>query len=196
MVNSLYGQISAKSRDSVCILSPGGVEWELQVSATTASRLPALGEDIRIFCYLHHREDQMELFGFADENERRLFRDLIKVSGVGPRQAMKILSGILVEQFVRFLEAGDLKALTSIPGLGKTTAQKVVLALKGRLEFVEAEEPGPWDDIVRALVEMGFDKKKAAGAVDTAAGETGSSDGNREEREKEIMKAAIVRLSS
>ena len=111
----------------------------------------------------------MTLFGFSDEDERRLFLELIKVSGIGPKQAMKILSGVRVKDFIYALDQSDVNFLSKIPGLGAKTSQKIILALRDTLVFTqEAAKPQnvatgnskKYQDIIDALVEMGYDKKR------------------------------------
>ena len=111
----------------------------------------------------------MTLFGFSDEDERRLFLELIKVNGIGPKQAMKILSGVRVRDFISALDQSDVNFLSKIPGLGAKTSQKIILALRDTLVFTqEAAKPQnvatgnskKYQDVIDALVEMGYDKKK------------------------------------
>ncbi|MBO6048741.1 MAG: Holliday junction branch migration protein RuvA, partial [Spirochaetales bacterium] len=113
--------------------------------------------------------DGMTLFGFSDEDERRLFLELIKVNGIGPKQAMKILSGVRVRDFISALDQSDVNFLSKIPGLGAKTSQKIILALRDTLVFTqEASKPQnvatgnskKYQDVIDALVEMGYDKKK------------------------------------
>jgi holliday junction DNA helicase RuvA len=142
----------------------------------------------------------MRLFGFADEEERSLFLDLQKVEGIGPKQAMKILSGISTTEFEAALEKADIDRLTAVPGLGTKTAQKIVLALKGKLSYARGkdEEPeGPHEDLVMALADMGFDRKRAREAVNTLDEELKAAiEGVKaEEREREIFRRAIVLLT-
>ena len=147
MFNSLTGTVTGWSGDSV-FLTTGGIEWRCMATARTLSVIPQEGEDLRLFVYLHHREDQLGLYGFASDAEREVFLDLIKVSGIGPRQALKILSGMSTEEFVECLEAGDADRLAKIPGLGKKTAGKIVLALKGKLSLEPSGAPSRFAEIV------------------------------------------------
>jgi len=196
MLRSITGEITEKGHDHLCLLTPSGMEWDITVDSRCASQLPPVGDTIRVPVYLHHREDTMQLFGFSGEKERHLFLDLLKVSGIGPRQAIKILSGMPADDFIRYLEEGDVNRLSGIPGLGKTTAGKVILALKGKLSLPGGETTGGSTELVKALIEMGFDKKKAEGAVDKASREISQMSLSEADREKEILKMAIVRLSS
>ena len=132
MFNSLRGIITDKQKESVCLLY-GGLEWEISVPATDIAELPPVGEESRVFTWLYHREDQMKLYGFSGEKRRATFLELIKVEGVGPKGALKIMGGIGQEELEKALEAEDLSRLEAVPGLGKKTAQKMILALKGKL---------------------------------------------------------------
>ncbi|MDR2160408.1 MAG: Holliday junction branch migration protein RuvA [Treponema sp.] len=195
MFNSLTGTITGKSAEAL-YLATGGVEWEIAVPATDMAALLRPGGEARIFTWLYHREDQMRLFGFAGERRRQTFLELLKVEGIGPRGALKIMGGIGQEEMERALEAGDLGRLEAVPGLGKKTAQKMILALKGRLAVSSAGGTiqGPYGDLVRALEEMGYDRKAAAEAL--SAAETAlPPELEGADREKELFRQAIVRLS-
>ncbi len=172
MINAIIGQIVTVSAQTLVLLA-GNIEYEIVISSQTATRLSNLqGSDrnnVRILTWLQHKEDSMTLFGFSDEDERRLFAELIKVNGIGPRQAMKILSGVRVRDFILALDQSDVNFLSKIPGLGAKTSQKIILALRDTLVFTEeARKPQnvargsshKYQDIIDALVEMGYDKKK------------------------------------
>jgi Holliday junction DNA helicase RuvA len=195
MINSLKGILTGKAAGKF-YLETGGLEWEIESSFTTISSLPAEGENVRIFTSLYHKEDSMRLFGFATEEERFLFLDLLKVNGIGPKQAFRILSSTSSENFSRILESEDASALSRLPGLGLKTAQKIILALKGKLTFQEtletAEESG---DLVLALENMGFDRKKAATAIQALNAELSAGGLSGSELEKECFRQAIIRLS-
>jgi len=197
MINSLRGRITHKGLSEV-YLENRGIEWKLSVSERTARDLPAVGNEVKVYTYLHHREDQMELFGFAQVEERLLFHDLLRVSGIGPRQAVRILSGMGVQEFVKSLDADDVDALSRVPGLGRKTAQKIILALRGRLTVLreEGEEPKAFSEIISALADMGFDRQSAAKAVSSLIPEVSGEFEDPASREKEIFRRAIVALSS
>ena len=164
MFNSITGTLTAKAGDSIC-LQTGGVEWEIATTSQTVSQLPDTGMTTRIFTFLHHRDDQLRLFGFASLRERDLFLNLIKVDSIGPRLALKVLSGISAGSFVSAVEEGDVDTLVCVPGLGRKTAQKVILTLKGKLVLTTQAKDREYADIVNALAGMGFDKKDARRAV-------------------------------
>jgi Holliday junction DNA helicase RuvA len=196
MFNSIRGIITWKSSDSVHI-ETGGVEWDIAVPAKDIEKLPPPGSEGRVFTWLYHKEDQMKLYGFADDSRRNTFLELLKVEGIGPKGGIKIMGGIDQEELERALEAGDLARLEAVPGLGKKTAQKMILALKGRLvHAVEAAEPaGPYADLVRALEDMGYDRRAAAAALAKADAEADGQLG-RSEREQAVFRMAILNLSS
>ncbi|MBN1686780.1 MAG: Holliday junction branch migration protein RuvA [Spirochaetales bacterium] len=197
MINSLRGTITYKGSTEIH-LENRDVEWRLTVSERTARDLPAVGNEARVYTHLHHRDDQMVLFGFARVEERFLFHDLLRVSGIGPKQAIRILSGMSVDEFVKSLDSDDVDSLSRIPGLGRKTAQKIILTLRGRLT-VQQEDEGeakPFAEIVSALADMGFDRPSAARIVSSLIPEISAEFEDPASREKEIFRRAIVALSS
>ena len=196
MINSLYGVVNGKSAEAVYLLC-GSIEWELVMPANDLAGLPGGGE-CRVFTWLYHREDQMRLFGFADEGRRATFLELLNVDGIGPKGAVKIMGGISQGDLERALEAGDLARLEATPGLGKKTAQKMLLALKGKLVQSQSKEPAagsPHSDLAEALVAMGYDKRASIEALEKAAAKVPPAL-NAGEREKLLFKEAIVYLSA
>ncbi len=198
MFNSLTGTITGRGPNALC-LATGGVEWELEVSGFTLRSLPSHDDTpVRIFTYLYHREDQMRLYGFASADERRVFLELTSVSGIGPRAAIRMLSGTSPTDLVSMLETEDVDGLVRLPGLGRKTAQKMILALRGKLVMEPAGPASGHSELVDALVEMGFDRNAASSVVGTLAAELSAGDsahGDPAEREKELFRLAIVRLS-
>lgn len=209
MINAVIGQIVCVNAQSVTIQS-SGLEFEIIISSQTATKLSNLqGSDrnnVRILTYLQHKEDAMTLFGFSDEEERRLFLELIKVNGIGPKQAMKILSGVKVNDFIAALDQSDVNFLSKIPGLGSKTSAKIVLALRDTLVFTqEASKPQniargashKYQDVIDALVEMGYDKRKVLDVVSELL-ETNASTLELKSQsavEEFIFRSAVVRLS-
>jgi Holliday junction DNA helicase RuvA len=194
MFNSLRGIIGEKTGDAVCLLT-GGVEWEIAMPITDIAGLPPPGGECRVFTWLYHREDQMRLFGFIDEVRRNTFLELLKVEGIGPRGALKIMGGIGQEELERALEGGDLARLEAVPGLGKKTAQKMLLSLKGKLIHTAAASPAsPHNDLIEALAEMGYDRRTAAEAIARAEAALPPAL-PAAEREKRLFRDAIVYLS-
>jgi Holliday junction DNA helicase RuvA len=153
----------------------------------------------------------VQLFGFATERERFLFLDLLKVDGVGPKGAQKILSALNPEQLEAALDTGDLGKLEKVSGIGKKTAQKMLLTLKGKLTFSEtgagspsrAANPAaePWQDIITGLTNMGYDRKEAEGTVVKLAADLGGTDTAfaalpKSAQEETLLRRAIVALAS
>jgi Holliday junction DNA helicase RuvA len=193
--NSLSGELTYKDEERV-FLSSGAVEWEIHVSRNSSDDLPDVGKSCKIYVYLYHRDDQLRLYGFSEVLERDVFLDLLKVEGVGPRQALKILSGVEVVRFIEALEAEDPELLSAIPGVGRKTAQKIMLKLKGRLHVSTPAGISLEEDILNALVGMGFDRRSAKSAVGSAARSLRESDMSREDLEKELFKSALSQLSA
>ncbi len=200
MINSIYGTISAKLPQTVYIETSSGIEWELTVSDSTLNALPPVQNQTRIYCVLQHKEDSMKLFGFATVEERSVFLDLLKVDGVGPKGAMKILSSTSYSDFVKILEDEDLSSLEKVPGVGKKTAQKMLLSLKGKLTLLadttsaSASNKSEWNDLIVALVEMGYDKKNCEQVVDKISLELDTSL-SHSQKEEAIFRRAIVELA-
>lgn len=199
MFNSLYGKLTHKGADTVYLLGPSGIEWDITVSSKTLGALPGTGNDCRLFTYLLHREDAVKLYGFISDDERLFFLELLKVSGVGPKQAMKMLSSVTVDQLSVALDRDDVDLLSGIPGVGKKTAQKILLALRGKLvrgEETASSENHRFGDIINALSDMGFDYKKAQKAVDELLKNPDIKNIKEDELEKFLFKQAIVMLST
>ncbi|MCL2800220.1 MAG: Holliday junction branch migration protein RuvA [Treponema sp.] len=194
MFNSIRGTLTAKGVDSVFILS-GDIEWDVAMPANDIHSL-ALNSECRVLTWLYHREDQVKLYGFYAERRRNTFLELLKVEGIGPKGAIKIMSGISQEDLEQALENGDLTRLEAVPGLGKKTAQKMLLSLKGKL--VQTQGSGavttPYNDLVEALVGMGYDRRKAAEAI-VKAEEGINKEMPAAEKEKLLFHEAIVYLS-
>lgn len=196
MFNAIRGTLCHKGADTIRI-DNNGVEWEFSVPARSVDAFGRLGDEARVLCWLLHRDDAMRLYGFPSEAERAIFIELIGVDGIGPKQALKILGGIGASELERALESEDLARLESIPGLGKKTAQKLVFSLKGKLPSVPgasaAVPAGPHGDIVRALVDMGYDRRRVAEAVSRV---DAGIPADHPERERELFRLAIVELSA
>jgi Holliday junction DNA helicase RuvA len=129
MIGFLRGRLAAKHPPAL-LVDVGGVGYELEAPMSTFYALPAVGESVALFTHLVVREDAHILFGFGTESERRLFRGLLKISGVGPKIALGILSGASVEDFLRTIEAEDVAMLTRIPGIGRKTAERVIIEMR------------------------------------------------------------------
>jgi Holliday junction DNA helicase RuvA len=205
MFNSIRGILTEKRFDSVCI-ETGGVEWELSVPTRSLDDFGTIGEETRAFTWLHHYEDGMRLFGFPAREDRLVFMELMKVEGIGPKQALRVLSGIGPEALDAALEAEDLATLQRIPGVGPKLAQKMMLALKGKL-VMTSDRPGaaratasPFSDVIKALADMGFDRREAERVVaEKAASSVGLKSGGKlsgKDGEQEIFRLALLELST
>lgn len=196
MYNSLYGIFTGRSTSSLFLLN-NGIEWSLSASERTIQNASLIKDEIRIFTYLHHKEDTMALYGFINERERQVFLELNKVSGIGPRQALRMLSGIGTEELVAALDEGNTERLSMLPGIGKKTAAKIILALRGKLELeTDSDQDDKFSELISALSDMGFDKKAVKKALNEISAKEKFSSMNNIELEKELFREAIVFLSS
>ncbi len=139
MIGALTGKLAAKQAPWL-LVNVGGVGYEVECPMSTYFALPAVGAEVSLLTHLLVREDAQLLYGFATEAERRLFRSLIRVSGVGARVALAILSGISVEGFVHCVEYEDTATLVKVPGIGKKTAERLIVEMRGRLDIAPATE--------------------------------------------------------
>lgn len=160
MIAYLRGTVLAVNTEAT-ILDVSGVGYEAHCSSNTLNQIQ-VGEIASLFAYTHVREDALQIYGFQSLNEKELFLSLLKVNGVGPKLAIKILSSTTVENFLELIENGDIAALSKIPKVGKKTAEQLVLTLKGKLEFTSGIIPtkggieSQLKEIVSALVNLGF----------------------------------------
>ena len=141
MIGFLKGRLAVKL-PPLLVVDVNGVGYELEAPMSTFYGLPATGEPVAVFTHLVVREDAHILFGFGTDAERRLFRSLIKISGVGPKIALGILSGASVEDFLRTVEAEDVTMLTRIPGIGRKTAERVIIEMRGSVQKLHPPTPG------------------------------------------------------
>jgi len=131
MISFLRGKLVAKQPPQL-VMEVGGVGYELDAPMSTFYNLPAVGSELSLFTHLVVREDAHILFGFGSERERRMFRELLKVSGVGPKLALGLLSGISVDSFLVCIEAGDADTLVKVPGVGRKTAERLIVEMRDR----------------------------------------------------------------
>jgi Holliday junction DNA helicase RuvA len=164
LIGRLSGKLAAKQPPHV-LVDVGGVAYELDVPMSTFYNLPATGEAVNLYTHLVVREDAHTLYGFATLEERTAFRQLIRISGIGARTALAVLSGLSVGDLSQAVTMQDANALTRIPGIGKKTAERLLLELKGKL--AEAAQPAGQNasDVVNALVALGYSDKEALAAV-------------------------------
>jgi len=178
VIAHLRGQILYKIPNYV-VIECGGVGYELAISVTTYTAIGDVGAEARLHVHTHVREDAFLLFGFAEVTEKRLFEKLLTISGIGPKLAITVLSGISAERLVGAIRGGDHATLTRIPGIGKKTAERVVLELKDKLDDLAGYATGgvsttpslggTAEDVLSALVNLGYPRPIAQKAVESAA---------------------------
>ncbi|HKE54975.1 MAG TPA: Holliday junction branch migration protein RuvA [Actinomycetota bacterium] len=164
MISFLEGQVAERAGGRV-VIAVGGVGYAVQVPASTLAALPPVGRTARIHTRMVVRDDAMTLFGFASTDERELFDQLVTVNGVGPKVALSFLSVLTPDAFRRAVSAGDVAALTVVPGVGKKVAQRVVLDLKDRLGGEVVIVDGPLADVREALLALGLSPQEASDAM-------------------------------
>ena len=183
MLAFLRGALAAVEKETV-IIEVNGIGFQLQVPASTLSRLPGLDAEVKLHTYLASREDGVSLYGFWGQDELAIFRLLLNVSGVGPKGAMGLLSTLGPQELRLAIARGDADGLTRAPGIGKKTAQRIILELKEKLarEISQMEikadvkkAPSEEEDAVAALVALGYFESEARRAVRAAAEEGGGA---------------------
>ena len=179
MIGSLRGKLTEK-RPNQILLEVGGVGYQVQVPLSTFAGLGALHEETTLLIHTHVREDQLSLYGFLTAREKQCFELLISASGVGPNLALKILSGMGIEELVPAIRKGDLVQLVRIPGVGRKTAERIVVELRDKLAVVEVAEAGKpttrsqlESDVASALVNLGYDARSVEKAVEKSRDESG-----------------------
>jgi holliday junction DNA helicase RuvA len=177
MIAHLRGRLFSKTPNQA-IVDCAGVGYDVNISVTTFSSLPVEGAEASLHIHTHVREDQIALFGFSETQEKRLFEKLLTISGIGPKLALTVLSGISSDRLVTAIRSGDHATLTRVPGIGKKTSERVVLELKDKLDDLAVAIPtttggGPHhgpagDDALSALVNLGYPRPTAQKAIETA----------------------------
>lgn len=195
MIGHLQGEIADKKPPQL-LLSVGGVGYELEASMTTFGDLPEVGARASLFVHMLVREDSQRLYGFSAAAERDLFRALLRVNGVGPRVALAILSGMTPPEFRDCVSAGDAGKLVRIPGIGRRTAERLLVEMRDRLgegeaPGVAAAAPDPVRDAVSALVALGYKPAEAIRAV-RAAGAGAQSAQSSEQLIRAALRAAAA----
>ena len=196
MIGQLRGRLAEKRPNQV-LVDVGGVGYVVLVPLSTFAALGELHTEVTLLIHTHVREDALSLYGFVSSREKHLFELLISASGVGPSLALKILSGMSVDELVPAIRGNDLARLTKIPGVGRKTGERMVVELKDKLEAVviEAERPaasspaGVEADVVSALVNLGYDARVAEKTVQEAREETGAANFEK------LLRAALQALS-
>ncbi|AHE62371.1 Holliday junction branch migration protein RuvA [Borrelia parkeri] len=165
MINKICGKIVEKRQSSIVIVALP-FEFEILVSSFCNAEL-GLQEDVEILTYLHLREDEIRLFGFLNVSEREVFEKLISVDGIGPKAALRILSGIKYNEFRDAVEREDVKLISNVKGIGNKMAGKIFLKLRGKLIKVNEANSGvlKFKELEQSIVNMGFDRKLVAAAI-------------------------------
>jgi len=200
MIGRIHGKLIDKQPPEL-LVDVNGVGYEIQAPMTTIYRLPEVGATVTLFTHFVVREDAQLLFGFYDRDERSLFRSLLKVNGVGPKMALAILSGIETQEFVRCVMDSDITSLTRIPGVGKKTAERLLVEMRDRLKEWErvpaahgvqpAQPVSPQNqkiaDAESALIALGYKPQEAAKAVAAVLEQNGGSS-------ESLIRAALKRM--
>ncbi|WP_153147056.1 Holliday junction branch migration protein RuvA [Dechloromonas sp. H13] len=184
MIGRLTGLLAEKNPPQI-VVDVNGVGYELDVPMSSFYNLPAAGEKVTLLTHFAVREDGHFLYGFLSEGERFAFRQLLKISGIGARTALSVLSGLSVGDLAAAVARQEVGRLVKIPGIGKKTAERLLLELKGKLaETTGAALPATVDDakqdILNALLALGYNEKEAASAMKLLPPDVGTSDGIRQ----------------
>jgi holliday junction DNA helicase RuvA len=172
MIAHLRGKLITRHPNLV-VLETAGVGYQVTVSVPTFSELPSLGSEVALHIHTHVREDQLALYGFVRPEEKQLFEKLITVSGIGPKLAITVLSGMPADEMINAIRSNDLARLTKIPGVGRKTAERMVLELRDKLPPVGATDQvqaipslsATQEDVLSALMNLGFQRPAAERAL-------------------------------
>lgn len=179
MIGSLRGELVIKQPPDM-MLDVGGVGYELQAPMSTFYVLPEIGEQVTVFTHLQVRDDAHVLFGFINEGERRMFRALLRITGVGAKMALAVLSGMDAQTFGRCIQQGDTASLVRLPGIGRKTAERLIVEMRDRMDTlmtgavtdpnhaaVVSQDPvmDPLEDAIQALVALGYKPQEASRMV-------------------------------
>ncbi len=174
MIAALRGKLAEKQAGKI-VLDVGGVGYEVAIPVDTYSRIGEIGEEISLHIHTHMRENVLALYGFHGRRDKGLFEKFIEVSGVGPRLALTLLSGLSTTDLLQAIRSGDSKRLTRIPGVGKRTGERIILELRDKIgEFVTDEDGTPdsgsavEEDVISVLVNLGLNQDAATRAVQAA----------------------------
>jgi Holliday junction DNA helicase RuvA len=177
MIGLLRGSLLEK-RPGQVILEAGGVGYEVHIPLSTFGALGSLHQQVTLLIHTHVREDQLALYGFLTSREKQLFEMLLAVSGVGPTLALKILSGMSTDEIIPAVRRGDVVNLTRIPGVGKKTAERIIVELRDKLAVTETAAPESRiarsqleEDLLSALLNLGYDRREAEKAVEGIRGD-------------------------
>jgi len=160
MIGSLRGTVLVRRPDNV-IIDVHGVGYQLQLPLNALADLPAEGKEVFLHIYTHVREDALQLFGFTYEDDKKIFMVLLGISGIGTKMALNILSGLSHEEFLNAIDTGDVAMLCRIPGLGKKTAQRLILELREKLPSATGINDRIFEDTLSALINLGYKRNIA-----------------------------------
>ncbi|MBN2732771.1 MAG: Holliday junction branch migration protein RuvA [Balneolaceae bacterium] len=198
MIAYLHGSLALKSAERI-IIDVHNIGYEVEISSQTYQQLPAEGKDLKLLIYHHFTDNDQRLFGFFTKDEKKLFELLITVKGVGPKLGLTILSGLPAGQIIEAIVQGDKSALTQITGIGKKTAQRMLLELKDKMEAMaldsvstsgSAVSSSVKEEAVSALQSLGIKKQAAQKAVQTAGADISETDGV-----EQLVKKALSRIN-
>jgi Holliday junction DNA helicase RuvA len=202
MIGSLRGKLIEK-RPNLVLLEVGGVGYQVVIPLSTYTSLAALHTEATLLIHTHVREDQLALFGFLTSREKQCFELLISASGVGPSLALKILSGMDLDELVPAIRKGDLAQLVRIPGVGRKTAERIVLELRDKLAAVDVPEAGKPTtrsqleaDVASALVNLGYDERAVENAVAKSRGTVGNDFESLLKASLQVLGGAAIQKSS
>lgn len=169
MIAHITGKLIRKQPNTIIVEVGGGLGYELNIPLSTFYNLGDMGSSVSLHVHTHVREDSLQLFGFATELEKKLFLLFTSVSGIGPKLAITALSGMSAEELIQAIRSSNLVKLTAVPGVGKKTAERVILELKDKLSALSSQDivetHTPSDDVISALVNLGYVKQAAEKAV-------------------------------
>ncbi len=197
MISHLKGTLTSKSPTEI-VVDVNGVGYTVSITVSTFEKLPVTGKEIVVLTHFHVREDAQQLFGFLTEAEREMFRLLISVSGIGPKIAQAILSGATAEALRDMIALGNINSLTSLPGVGRKTAERLVVELRDKVMKLEPETTtagapaatGIRTEVLLALTSLGYNRAIAEKAIRTALQEFNGKEPTLEELLKQAIKTA------
>lgn len=167
MIGSIRGKLISRRPDNL-IVEVNGIGYQVNVPLSILSNLPEEGSPVFLHIYTHVREDALQLYGFSTEEEKKIFTILLSITGIGPKMALNILSGISHNDFLNAIEKEDVALLCRIPGLGKKTAHRLILELKEKLPSAEKPKDRIFEDTLSALVNLGYKKSAAHESLEAA----------------------------
>jgi Holliday junction DNA helicase RuvA len=201
MIGSLRGKLIEK-RPNLVLLEVGGVGYQVLIPLSTFTSLGALHAEATLLVHTHVREDQLTLYGFLTSREKQCFELLISASGVGPSLALKILSGMGLDELVPAIRKGDLAQLVRIPGVGRKTAERIVLELRDKLAAVDVPEVGKpatrsqlESDVASALVNLGYDERAVESAIAKSRGTVGNDFESLLRASLQVLGGAVMQKS-